>query len=175
MNIALGVENILFKKGDEGKTLDQNAGTETQKAWKACNFTFNIDGFDDACKRVTKIDSFTVKQTVLDYHSGGRRGPSKAASAIDFPQISFYLPEADVQPLADHLKKRAVDGEVPGRLHGQLTTFDNAHTTKFTLQFFNADILNMAPDKSDSMIDEIKQVKIDMYVERMSFQYTQGG
>src|ERR1043166_1378744 len=118
MNVALGVENILFKKGDEGKSLTQNAGTETQKAWKACNFTFSIDGLD-CCKRTVKIDSFTVKQTVLDYPSGGRRSPSKTPSAIDFPPISFYLPEADAQPLADHFKKRGVDGEVPGRLHGQ--------------------------------------------------------
>lgn len=173
MNVTLGVENILFKKGDEGKSLNQNAGTETQKAWKACNFTFSIDGFD-CCKRATKIDSFTVKQTVLDYHSGGRRSPSKTPSAIDFPQISFYLPEADAQPLAEHFKKRGVDGEIPGRLHGQITTFDNAQTTKFTLEFFNADIMNMQPDKADSSTDEIKQVKVDMYVERMSFKYQQG-
>ena len=173
MGVTLGVENIVFKKGDEGKSLNQNAGTENQKAWKACNFTFSIDGFE-CCKRATKIDSFTVKQTVLDYHAGGRRSATKTPSAIDFPQISFYLPEADAQPLADHFKKRGVDGEVPGRLHGQITTFDNAQTTKFTLEFFNADIINMQPDKADSSAEEIKLFKVDMYVERMSFKYSQG-
>src|SRR5262249_43446941 len=117
---------------------------------------------------------FTIKQTVLDYHMGGHRAPTKTPSAIDFPQISFYLPEVDAQPLNDHFKKRGVDGEIPQRLHGQMTTFDNAHSTKFTLEFFNADIANITPDKSDSATEEIKQCKVDMYVERMSFKYSQG-
>ncbi|HEX7844012.1 MAG TPA: phage tail protein [Kofleriaceae bacterium] len=173
MNVTLAVENIEFKKGDEGKSLNQNAGTETQKAWKACNFNFSIDSFD-CCKRATKIDSFAVKQTVVEYHSGGRRTAAKTPSAIDFPQISFYLPEADAQPLADHFMKRGVKGEVPGRLHGQIETFDNAQTTKFTLEFFNADIVNMQPDKSDSSTEEIKMVKVDLYVERMAFTYKGG-
>jgi len=173
MNVSLGVEDILFKKG-EGKALQQNEGTDIQKAWKACNFTFSLDGFADACKRVTKVDSFTVKQTLVEYHSGGRRSAALTPSAIDFPQLSFYVPEADVQPFADHFKKRGVDGEVPGRLHGQVDTFDNAKDTRFTLEFFNADIINMQYDKADASTEEIKQVKIDLYVERMSFKYAGG-
>jgi phage tail-like protein len=173
LNVSMGVEDILFKKGDEGKDLQQNGATETQKSWKACNFNFSIDGFD-CCKRATKIDSFTVKQNLIEYHSGGRRGPSKTPSQIEFPQISFYLPEADAQPLADHFKKRGVDGEVPGRLHGQIETFDNAKESRFMLEFFNADIINIQPDKADASTEEIKQVKVDLYVESMKFTYKKG-
>jgi phage tail-like protein len=169
MNVALGVEDIKFIQG-KGTELTQNAGGDEQKAWKACNFVFSMDGFD-CCKRVTKVDSFTVKQNLLEYASGGRRSVSKTPSAIDFPQISFYLPESDAQPLFDHFKKRGVDGEVPGRLHGQLETYDNEKATAFVLQFMNADILNVQPDKSDASTEEIKQVKVDLYVETMSFQY----
>jgi phage tail-like protein len=174
MNVTLSVEDIVYKKGDAGKTLDHKTNAESQKAWKACNFTFSIDGFADTCKRVTKVDSFTVKHTLLEYHSGGRRSAAKTPSAIDFPQISFYLPEADVQPLTDHFKKRGVKGEVPGRLHGQITTFDNQKSTKFTLDLYNMDIANIQPDKSDSTTEEIKNVKVDLYVERMAFKYEPG-
>jgi phage tail-like protein len=168
MSVSLGVEEIEFMKGDEARSLAQNEGNENQKSWKACNFRFKIDTFD-CCKRVTKIDSFTVKQNVLEYYSGGRRTASKTPSQIDFPQITFYLPEADAQPLAAHFKKRGVDGQVPGRLHGQLETYDNEQQTVFTLEFFGADILNIQPDKADASTEEIKQVKIDMYVEKMTF------
>jgi phage tail-like protein len=170
MNVALSVEDIVFKKGEAGKALTQNAGSEEQKAWKACNFQFSIDGLD-CCTRVTKVDSFTVKQNILEYASGGRRSVSKTPSAIDFPQLSFYLPESDAQPLFDHFKKRGVDGEVPGRLHGQIETYDNERATAFTLEFMNADIVNVQPDKSDATSEEIKQVKVDLYVESMKFQY----
>jgi phage tail-like protein len=171
MNVTLGVETIEYKKGDDSKTLDHHGNEEAQKAWKACNFTFQLDGFEAQCSRVTKIDSFTVKLPVIEYHSGGSRTTTKTPTSIDFPNLSFYLPEDDAQPLHDYMKKRAVKGEVPGRLHGQLTTFDNAKTTSFTLELFNCDILNIAPDKSDATSTEIKQVKVDVYVERMSFTY----
>jgi hypothetical protein len=171
MNVTLGVESIEYKKGDGSKTLDSKGNTEAQKAWKACNFTFKLDGFESACERVTKVDSFTVKLPVLEYHSGGSRTTTKTPTAIDFPNMSFYLPEPDAQALNDHFKKRGIKGEVPGRLHGQLTTFDNAKTTKFTLELFNCDILNIQPDKLDATSEEIKLVKVDIYVERMAFTY----
>jgi tail tube protein gp19 len=175
MNVTLGVEDIVFKKGDSSKTLDHSGGQvqESQKGWKACNFTFTIDGFADDCRQTTKIDSFTIKQPVVEYHAGGRRTAAKTPSLIEYPQISFYLPEHFSNSLADHFRKRAVQGEVPGRLHGQLTTFDNSadKTTMFTLDFLNADIINLQPDKLDSATEELKQVKVDLYVERMTFKY----
>jgi phage tail-like protein len=177
MNVSLAVEDILFKKGD-GNELKMNKGIGTQKDWKANNFTFNIDGFTEACARVTKVESFTVKQNIIEYASGGRRTVAKVPSAIDFPQISFSMPEADAQPLLDHFRKRGVDGEVPGRLHGQIDTYDNQdpaqRKSSFRIEFFNADIVNAQPDKSDSTAEEIKLVKFDLYVERMSFAYLGG-
>lgn len=173
MTVALAVENMLFKKGEGGRKIVQGAGTDSQKSWKVCNFIFSIDGFA-CCQRVTKVDSFTIKQNPIEYNSGGRRSASKTPGPIDFPQISFSLPEADAQPLFDHFKARGVEGELPGRLHGQIETFDNEKDTRFTLQFFNADILNIQPDKSDAGSEEIKQVKVDLYVESMSFEYKGG-
>ena len=173
MNVSIGVENIVFKKGG-GAQIQQLEGDRNQKGWKACNFKFSLDGFQEACARVTKIDSFTVKQNIVEYASGGRRTVAKIPSAIDYPQISFYLPEVDAQPLFDHVKKRIVDGEVPGRLHAQIDTYDNSGPDKgvrFSLELLNADILNVQPDKADSTSEEIKQVKVDMYVESMKFTY----
>lgn len=174
MNVSLGVEDIVFKKGDL-KELQQNAGDTAQKAWKACNFRFVLAGFEDACKRVTKVDSFTVKQNLLEYASGGSRSVTKTPSTIDFPQISFYLPEADAQPLFEHFMKRGVKGEVPGRFNGHIDTYDNssAKTTGFTVDIESADIINVAPDKSDASSEEIKLVKVDLYCESMKFTYKQ--
>lgn len=171
MNVTLGVESIDYKKGDGSKTLDMTGNREAQKAWKSCNFTFAIDGFKDQCARVTKVDSFTVKLPVIEYHSGGSRTTTKTPTLIEYPNLTFYVPEPDAQAFDDHFKKRGIQGEVPGRLNGELTTFDNAWSTKFTLQLFNCDIVNITPDKLDATSEEIKLVKIDLYVERMSFTF----
>jgi hypothetical protein len=177
MTVSLAVEDIVFKKGD-GNELKLNKGVGTQKDWKANNFTFNIDGFEKSCTRVTKVESFTVKQNILEYASGGRRTVSKAPSAMDFPPISFSVPEIDAQPLLDHFMKRGVAGEVPGRLKGQIEMFDNRGTagnqSSFLVQFFGADITNAQPDKCDSGTEEIKQIKFDLYVESMKFTYLNG-
>ena len=175
MSVALAVEDIVFKAGG-GAKLQQNGGMKAQKLWTACNFRFSLDGFEQACKRVTKIDSFTIKQNVLEYHQGGFRAPTKTPSAIDFPNISFYVPEADAEPFLKRFTQRASAIKTEPRGHtdqkaGMIQTFDQEKNALFTLEFFEADILNVQPDKSDASSEEIKQVKIDLFTEKMKFSY----
>ena len=127
-------------------------------------------------KRVSKIDSFTIKQTIIEYHTGSQRAPIKTPSPIDFPQITFYVPEADADPFLKRFQQRGVKGEVRGssaNKAGELIVFDadEAKNELFSLQFYGADIVNVQPDKSDASTEEIKQVKIDLYTERMEFKY----
>jgi len=170
MSVGIAVETIKFLPGKPQK-LPQPKGFDAQKLWTACNFSFRLDGFDDACKRVSKVDSFTVKQNVIEYHMGGVRAPIKTSSGIDFPTIAFYVPEADADMFTAHAEKRVVKGDVPGKLHGQLQTFDNERRPLFTLEFAGADILSVTPDRSDSSSEDIKQVKVELYTEGMKFSY----
>jgi hypothetical protein len=171
----MAVEDIVFKKGD-GSKLAPPAGFNSQKLWTACNFSFTLQGFEPQCKRIAKIDSFTVKQNIIEHHTGGRRTPIKTPSPIDFPQLTFYLPEADsdlfAQAAMDRIVKGSVKGAVPGRLHGSLTTFDNERRTLFTLTFDGADIVSVTPDRSDSSSEEIKMVKVEIFTEKMAFEYS---
>ncbi len=171
MTVALSVEDIVFSKGT-GKKIVMPLGFNKQKLWTAANFNFRLDGFE-CCRRVSKIDSFTVKQTIIEHNVGGMRGTTKTPSPIDFPNIAFYLPEADAHPLHDHAMKRIKGGEVPGRLHGSLETYDHDHRTLCTLQFFGADIVSVTPDRSDSASEEIKMSKVEIYTEKMEFTYHQ--
>jgi phage tail-like protein len=170
MGVSLAVEEMVFKKG-AGKKLQKPAGFDKQKVWTANNFRFKLDGFEAQCSRVSKIDSFTVKQNIVEYHAGNFRAPIKCSSQIEFPQISFYVPEVDSQKFLDHFKERAVDGTVPGRLTGMIQTFDNEKKDLFTLSFEGADIVAVTPDKADAGSEDIKQVKIDIYTEKMTFQF----
>jgi phage tail-like protein len=168
MTVAIAPETISFEKGKGGK-LPQPIGFDNQKLWTACNFSFTLDNFGPACRRVSKIDSFTVKQNVIEYHRGGERWPTKTPSGIDFPNLTFYVPEADADPFFAHVKDRVVNGTPPGKLHGQLYTFDAERRPLFTLEYFGADIISATPDRSDSSSEDIKQVKVELYIERMTF------
>jgi phage tail-like protein len=176
MTVAMAVEEIVFLPGKGGTVLEEAAGTEKQKVWTSCNFSFTLDGFDAACKRVTKIDSFTIKQNIIEYHGGSQRAPIKLPSQIDFPQLTFYVPEADAAPFFKRFKERGVDGKARGggsAKAGELIVFDTdeAKNQLFSLQFYGADVANVQPDKADASSEEIKQVKVDLYVERMEFKY----
>ncbi len=173
MNVAMAVEGIVFKPGGGAKITNTNSGDPMQaQLWTACNFRFRLDGFEKECARVSKIDSFTVKQNIIEYHAGGARAPIKIPSQIDFPQISFYVPEVDAAKFLEHYDKRAVRGEAtPSRLTGMIQTFDLERRDLFTLSFAGADIANVTFDKSDAGSEEIKQVKIDLYTESMKFKY----
>lgn len=172
MSVGFAVEGITFAPGSNNK-LTPAASTEYQKLWTACNFRFSLDGFEQPCRRVSKIDSFTIKQNVLEYHAGGSQAPIKAPSQIDFPNLSFYVPESDAEPFFKHANARAM---IPVRdrsasKNGVIEAYDTERGTLFTLEFYGADICNVAPDKGDSQSEEIKQVKIDLSVEKMKFNY----
>jgi phage tail-like protein len=183
MNIALSVEDIEFAKGS-GTALPQQAKNfdEHQKHWTANNFSFSLDDqkFESACKRVVKIDSFTIKQNIIEHHMGGFKAAIKTPSSIEFPNLTFYVPEADAQPFMDHMAKRVGfggqgNGEVRAATtsNGQLEAFDNELKPIFRLDFLGADIVSVTPDKSDATSEELKLVKIELFTENMTFTYLQ--
>lgn len=175
MNIGIAVEDLVFNAGD-GHILPQSKGKEEQKHWKANNFIFTLDGFADACRRTTKVEAFTIKQNILEHNVGGRQSPTKIPSGVEFPNLVFYVPEADAEPIIKHFNERAMQPKRTMRGHGanktgSLVTFDNGKTQQFTLEFYETEIVSVTPDKSDSTTEEVKQVKIEMFTERMSFKY----
>ncbi len=58
-------------KSDTGPI--QPAVNTKQKPWTTANFRLEIDGVD--CTRVNKIDSFTVKQQIVEFREGRTCSP----------------------------------------------------------------------------------------------------
>jgi phage tail-like protein len=178
MNITLCVEDITFIKGD-GSSLDVPKGMDYQKNWTSCNFRLELDGFTEALRRVVKIDSFTVKQNVAEYHAGGQKNAIKTPTAIEYPTLAFYIPEADAQPFFDYVQTQVGFGAGPGRgklrdpkkLNGSILTYDNEHRMLMAVDFVGADVASVAPEKSDATSEEAKLVKIELHTEGMSFNY----
>ncbi len=172
MTVTMAAETIKYKAGS-GDALAPSPGFDRQKLWAACNFEFQIDGFADACRRVTKVDGFSIKQKPIEYHHGEQRHATKLAGRIEYPNLTFYVPEADAGPFFEAYQKTGLNGELQSelRLHGSLQTMDNSDGKLFELKFFGAEIINVTIDKSDAASDSIKQVKIEICTETMDFVY----
>lgn len=179
MNATLSVEDIGFEQGSGNALPSQSKGYYDQKHWASNNFEFTISGFEQACKRVTKVDSFTIKQKVLEHHVGGQKAAIKVPSQIEFPNLTFYVPEADAYPFMRHMEQRVGFGKDIGKgqvrdeagLHGTIQTYDNELKPLFEVKFLGGDIISVTPDKADAGSEDIKMVKVEMYTERMEFKY----
>jgi tail tube protein gp19 len=181
MSIGISVEDIEFVagSGNKIKLIDpKSPGFTDQMLWSACNFVFTlhgVDGADLAATKVTKIDSFTVKQNIVEYHMGGQLSPIKTPSTIDFPNISFYLPESHAQPFIDHFtakNKLWQKNDKAGNaspLHGSIICNDAQGGQLCELTFLGADIVSVTPDRMESSTEEIKMVKVELYTESMTF------
>ncbi len=175
MTVGIAVEDIIFKKGSGAKL--PAPAMNPQKLWTSCNFKFELAGFDSAVRRCAKIDSFTIKQELAEYHMGGQLSPIKTPTPIEFPNITFYVPEIDAQPLFDAGTNKNTlatrqKSSAASSLHGSITTLDNQGRELFRVQFTGADIVSVTPEKSDSSSEEQKLVKVELYTEAMEFEYT---
>jgi hypothetical protein len=170
LGVSIAPEKIVFKNGS-GAKLAPAKGGDKQKLWTCAHFNFTIDGFDTACRRVTKVDAATVKMNVVEHHVGGQLEPFKFGSRIDYPNLSFTMPEADFQPIADKMQAYWNKKERPPNFNGHLEYLDNTFSVLATLNFTGASVISAVPDKSDASTEEMKMVKVEIYTESMTLKF----
>ena len=174
MQATIAPETLRFAPGS-GNDIQAQIGQLNQKLWTASNFRLTLDGggLNDSTGRVTKIDSFTIKQTVQEYHMGNRRDPLRLPGILEFPNITFYVPESDSKPFTDHFTKYAMSGtkQLLPRITGAIEMQDNAASELCRVELAGIDIANISADKSEAGSDKIKEVKVEITVESMSFKY----
>ncbi len=175
MGVTLVPERVEFAPGSQ-RDLSPLVTATQQKLWTPNHFEFVISGLAQATRRTTKIETFSIKQQILEYRAGNQRNAARVPGRIAFPNLTFYVPEADADQLNDHFTKRVLRGAPPPstRLNGAITATDSDGSPLCTISLFGIDIASLGPDKSDSTSQDIKQVKVEVTVERMEFKYAQG-
>jgi phage tail-like protein len=169
LTVTLSPERMLFKPGSKA-TMQYDVMWQKQQTWNACNFEFTIDGFEQQLIRATKVDGFSVKQKPIECHIGEHRSPIKVPGRIEWPSVSFYVPEVDSAPIVDEYMSQAALGQYAGPGHQcVLKCKDNAGGDLFQINIKNCHIKSATPDKSDASSEEIKMVKFEMMPESMEF------
>ena len=82
--------------------------TPAQKQFAASNFRFELDGLPGA--RVSRIDSFTVKQPVVTDDIGSLRDAPVEPGRIEFPNLRVTISELDAGPWGDWAQDFLVKG-----------------------------------------------------------------
>lgn len=167
ITVTISPERIVYEKPGSGKIPvdEREPSVNNQQHVAACNFKFSYDGVSaDTCSRVSKVDAFSVKSKIIEYHYGGRLEAAKMPGKIEVPNLVFYLPEVDAQEFRD-LHMKSVKGERAPMKDATLTFHNNAWVDRGKLTFKNCHIFNVTPEKQDATSEEIKLVKVEAAVE----------
>ncbi len=167
MTIKLDPEKIHYKPGDgsqvEGK-IDPPA-----KKWLSSDFRFELG--DLPCNRVTKIDSFTWKQNVVE---GGRVRDAKA-TVIEVPNLKVTISMADVEAWEDWHQSFVIDGkrsDDDDELTGSITFLDPSLTKELAeIQLLHVGLISLDTTGPEANQEEVPRFTVELYVEEMKFEY----
>lgn len=179
--VTISPETMAYKPGNGNKMPVDDDSSTKQKSVSACNFTFTLQGFENACKRVNKVDGFSVKCKIIEHQvSYDGQKPRienvKIPGKIEYPNITFYLPEIDAQPFRDAHKKSAMDGQRGKPIPSATLTFhNNAKKPRGTFTFKECTIFGVTHDKLDATSEDIRMVKVEMAIEGLEFKLGAGG
>lgn len=164
-------------KPKTGAAINAPLGKGEQKKWLPSNFRLKIDGLDQACAKVNKIEALTIKQKVVEHAVGELRDYEKEPASIEYPNLVITCSESHADQLyawhEDFVIKghNTQDKEKGGSL--EFLTADR-ETVLFTLTFAGLGIFKLTPEKNEAGSENIKRVKAEMYCEEIKFQAGSG-
>jgi hypothetical protein len=167
LTVRFKPELTEYKKGS-GRALRESSTKSQQKLWASSNFRLAIDGLD--CKKVTAIDSFTVKQSAVTDVVGEERDHAIKPGKPEFPNLRITLAESHAQSWADWHKDFVIAGNSSesNEKNGSLTFLSaNMATELGRINFFNLGIFRFTRDAAEAGSERVQSVTAELYCERM--------
>jgi hypothetical protein len=146
-----------------------------QKVWLSSNFRVAIDGLD--CTKVSAVESFTVKQSVVKNDIGEARDYVKIPGRLEYPNLTITLAESSVKSWHDWFDDFVIKGncddsrEKSGSI-GLLAP--NLTDELMRIDLFNVGIFSLASEKRDTSAESVARVTAQLYCERMALQFGSG-
>jgi hypothetical protein len=144
---------------------------QKQKQWHAANFRFTLG--DLPTKRVSKVDSFTVKQSTSPSAPGEEREPQREPTKIEIPNLTLTLSVSDIGPWENWLETFVVGGQNSDadEKSGSIEFLDSTLRTvlgRLDLQHVGiVRLLRLAPSGDP---DALGRFQVELYVEEMRLQ-----
>lgn len=144
---------------------------QKQKAWLVSNFRFELDGLD--AKMVSKIDAFTVKQTMATDDVGDVRDFQREPGQVEFPNLRVTLAESSAQSWRDWFDDFVVKGNNGDERekNGAIVFLDAARKQELgRIELKNVGIFALRRPLSTG--EQIARVIAELYVESMELKWS---
>jgi hypothetical protein len=162
--IKFAPEEISYQAGDDADI--KGVVNTKQKKWLTSNFRLRLG--DLPCGRVSKIDSFTIKQGITQDHFDSQRiSTKKEPTGLEISNLKVTFSASDVKPWATFFDDSVSKGQ-HAELSGAIEFLDSSLKEVLgSVDLFQVGISSLAEDKGEANKDSIKRATAELYVERM--------
>jgi hypothetical protein len=134
-----------------------------QKLWRTGNFQLEINGLD--CKKVSRIDAFTVTRKVTAISSGSG-GVDLVSEKVEFPNLKITLSKASAETWYDWHESFVVNGNNDDSFerNGTINFLSNDYKSVLShIDLHHLGIIRLASNPSDA----IAKLTAELYCEEM--------
>jgi hypothetical protein len=170
MDVSWSAEDVRHTPG-KGEDIKGDYGLK-QKTWVPSMFKFDLAGLTDACKRVSKIDSFTWKQAVVTDQIGAQRIMTKHPAKITVPDIKITLSAADFEPWRTWSEAWFQGGKCLASDHkdGTITFLSPDMATEIGhIELKQCGLKKVTAPQYEGNKEQIASVTVELFVEEMHF------
>jgi len=157
----------------QGERLSHSKDTKKKK-WLASGFTFEIGSLP--CERITKIDAFTLKQSVVKVGGGKTREPTKHPTKTEVPNIKVTFSARDAAAWEAWFNAFVIEGKCADgdELNGQITLLGPNHKDELArVTLRHVGIISLQPAKYHAKKGTVTKMVAELYVEEMKFAFNQ--
>jgi hypothetical protein len=141
-----------------------------QKQWLCSNFRLKLG--DLPCSRVSKIDAFTIKQSVTESPVGATRDYEREPAAIEIPNLAVTLADVDADAWFKFFEEFVLKGN-NGQEREIIGVLDclapDGRTVLASVSFSQVGIFKCAPELTEPNLDNTQRIVAELYVEQMAF------
>jgi hypothetical protein len=137
-----------------------------QKAWLQSSFRFELKGV--ATSRVSKIDSFTIKQTVVTDDLGETRDYAVEPGKLEFPNLEVVFSAADLASWTTWFDDFVLKGNNADTVErsGAIVSLDPTLLKELLrVELDHVGIFRLTPEPVGA--DAIRRIRAELYVETM--------
>jgi hypothetical protein len=134
-----------------------------KRQWLASNFRFELG--DLPCERVSKIDSFTIKQGVV-----------RDRAKVEVPNIKITFSAADAERWEDWFKEFVIDGKSSDadEPSGSITLLGPDQKSELgRIELSHVGILSLQPAKTQANKEDLARLEAKLYVEEIKFEFSE--
>lgn len=169
LTVKFAPTGIAYKKGD-GSTV---AGPLAPKANAALCSNFRVEIGDLPTARVSKIDSFTIKQVVREAETT-TRVRSTSPTTLEVPNLKLTVSMADLDPWQHWFEDFVINGKCSDadELSGSITLLAPDLTTELCrVDLAGVGVVSLQMNAAEANLEQVARFTVELYVESMAFEH----